>query len=86
MFNYKYYIYSYLYNNYYELINDIQNYANIFDAIENNPYKLIFINQRMENYEDICKLAVQKNGYVLEYVEKQTEEICKLAVQQMVMH
>jgi len=33
-----------------------------------------------ENYE-ICKLAVQENGYSLYYVKKQTEEICKLAVQ-----
>jgi hypothetical protein len=32
--------------------------------------------------EKICKLAVQENGYALQYVKEQTEEICKQAVQQ----
>ncbi len=34
--------------------------------------------------EEICKLAVQQNGYVLEYIKQElmTDEICKLAVQQ----
>jgi hypothetical protein len=76
MFNYKYYV------NKYELINDIKNYDNIFDAIENNTYKLIFIDPQIENYEKICKFAVQKDTNVLKYVKNQTEEICKLAVQQ----
>ena len=29
--------------------------------------------------EELCKLAVQQDGYLLEYVKNQTEEICKLA-------
>jgi hypothetical protein len=34
--------------------------------------------------DDFCKLAVQQNGYLLEYVppEKRSDEMCKLAVQQ----
>jgi hypothetical protein len=34
--------------------------------------------------EEICKLAVQKDGYLLRFVKPKlmTEEICKLAVQQ----
>jgi hypothetical protein len=81
MFNYKYYIFSYYYD-YYELINDIKKYDNIFDAIKSNPYKLIFIDPQIENYEEICKLAVQQNGNALAYVKNQTDEICKLAVKQ----
>jgi hypothetical protein len=82
MFKDKYYLYKYPNHNYEELINDIQNYDNIFDAIESNPYKLIFIDPQIENYEEICKFAVQKDGHVLRYVKEQTDEICKLAVQQ----
>jgi hypothetical protein len=67
MFNYKYYV------NKYEFINDIKNYDNIFNAIKNNPYKIIFIVPQIENYEEICKFAVQKNGNVLKYVKNQTE-------------
>jgi hypothetical protein len=83
IFNYKYY---YLSNNdygycYKEFINDIYNYENIIDAINLEPYKILFINEQYENYEEICKLAVQKNGYVLQCIENQTDEICKLAVQ-----
>jgi hypothetical protein len=36
----------------------------------------------VDQTEEICKLAVQQNGYALEYVRNQTEEICKLAVKQ----
>jgi uncharacterized protein YkuJ len=38
----------------------------------------------MKPTEEICKLAVYKNGLVLAYVKEefQTEEICKLAVYQ----
>ena len=32
--------------------------------------------------EEICKLAVEQNGYELQYVHNKTEEICKLAIQQ----
>jgi hypothetical protein len=35
-------------------------YSNIFDAIKSNSYKLVFIDPRIENYEEICKLAVQQ--------------------------
>ena len=31
--------------------------------------------------DEMCKIAVQKNGWSLEYVHNQTDEICKLAVQ-----
>jgi hypothetical protein len=76
MFNYKYYVNSN------ELINDIKNYDNIFDAIKSNPYKLIFIDPQIENYDEICTFAVQQNGYVLKYIKNQTEELCKLAIQE----
>jgi hypothetical protein len=32
--------------------------------------------------EELCKIAVQNDGYSLVYVENQTDEICKLAVKQ----
>ena len=32
--------------------------------------------------QELCKLAVQQNGYALQYVKDKTEELCKLAVQQ----
>jgi len=37
--------------------------------------------QQMYNNPELCKLAVQKNGYALHYVKEQTPELCKLAVQ-----
>ena len=80
MFNYKYYLFSDFYG-YYEFINDIKDYDNIFDAIRSNFYNIIFIDPQIENYNEICKFIVQRNGYLLRYVKKQTEEICKLAVQ-----
>jgi NAD-dependent SIR2 family protein deacetylase len=30
--------------------------------------------------EKECKLAVQQNGFALQYIENQTEELCKLAL------
>jgi hypothetical protein len=84
MFNYKYYTLPYPSScqKYYEIENDIKNYDNIFDAIKSNPYKLIFIDPQIENYEEICKLAVRQKGVIVQYVTEQTEEICHLAVQQ----
>jgi len=38
--------------------------------------------QPLYNNPELCKLAVQQNGYALEYINEQTEELCKLAVQQ----
>jgi len=32
--------------------------------------------------DELCKLAVQRNGCALGFVKNQTDEICKLAVQQ----
>ena len=81
MFNYKYYLFSNYYG-YYELINDIKDYNNIFDAIRSNFYKIIFIDPQIENYNAICKFIVEQNGYLLRYVKKQTDEICKLTVQE----
>jgi hypothetical protein len=36
---------------------DDKYYANIFDAVKSNPYKIILIDPKIENYEEICKLA-----------------------------
>ena len=44
--------------------------------------KFILQNKRtIWDDNELCKLAVQKDGYALEFVKEQTEEICKLAVQ-----
>ena len=67
---------------------------NIINFTEENRYKIIinsikkdglFLNllRKEEQNEEICKLAVQQNGFALQYVKiEQTEELCKLAVQQ----
>ncbi len=85
VFSYEYYIYGDTddYDFYYEKIrNYIKNCNNIFKAIENDPYQIIFIENNDENYNEICKLAVQQNSYTLQCIKNQTDEICKLAVQQ----
>jgi hypothetical protein len=51
------------------------------NIIEDCPLNIIFISDKMLTKE-LCKLAVQEDGCVLEYVKDQTEEICKLAVQE----
>ena len=45
-----------------------------------------FIITKIEQTEKICKLAVQQDGYALQFVKKQTEEICKLAVKKKEKH
>jgi len=46
--------------------------------------KRIIIHDAKNAYEDyeICKLAVQEDGYALRFIKEQTEELCKLAIQQ----
>ena len=46
--------------------------------------KRIILSEPKKAYEDyeLCNIAVQKNGYALQFVNEQTEELCKLAVQQ----
>ena len=56
-------------------------YENCKLAVKNNGHALQCINPELRT-DEICKLAVQHDSFVLEYVEKQTDEICKLAVQQ----
>ena len=95
LFSYKYYIYDYYYdydyycnngNFYYKKIeNNIKNYNNIIkNVIKNDPLQIIFVNYDNENYDEICKLSVQNNGYLLQCIkpEFRSDEICKLAVQQ----
>ena len=41
-----------------------------------------YITEWINKSEERCKIAVQKDGYALRYVEIQTDEICRLAVQQ----
>jgi hypothetical protein len=82
VFSYEYYI---CYSFYYEKIeNNIKNCKNIFDEINNNPYQIIFIENNDEKYYEISKLAVKKNGYILQCIKPEfmTEEICKLAIQE----
>ena len=79
VFSYEYYIYDY-YNydyNYEKIKNNIGNYNNIYDALKNDPYQIIFIDSENENYGEICKLVVHYNSYVLQCInpELRTEEI-----------
>jgi hypothetical protein len=48
--------------------------------IEKCPFNIIFINDEMMT-DELCKLAVQKDGYALKFVKNQTEELFKLAIQ-----
>ena len=62
------------------LIEDyIETHDNISQFIIQNPDNIRYIKKQTE---ELCKLAVSRDGCVLEYVQKQTEEICKLAVSQ----
>jgi len=38
--------------------------------------------QPLYNNPELCKLVVQQDGHLLEFVKEQTHEICKLAVQE----
>jgi hypothetical protein len=52
-----------------------------------NPPEINLLIKFIKNKtEEICKLAVKQNGYLLKYIDNElkTEEICKLAVQQNV--
>ena len=49
--------------------------------IENCPFNIIFISDKMLT-EELCKLAVRQNVIALQFVKEQTEELCKLAVRQ----
>ena len=60
---------------------DTSTYDKCKALINKNPFNIIFISDEMLS-DELCKLAVRKNGLSLEYVDNQTEEICKLAVQQ----
>ena len=82
VFSYEYYCNNYD-DNYKKIKNNIENYNNIYDVIKNDPYQIIFIDSKDENYDEICKLAVQQNSKALQYLppELMTEKIYKLAVQ-----
>jgi hypothetical protein len=59
-------------------IEDIKKNGMLLKYIINpSPYEVGVPSAR---YNALCKLAVQQNGYALEYVINQTDEICKLAV------
>ena len=76
--------YEYMcYNNLNKIYNFTEEnlYEQIVDLIKIDGLFLNFL-KKDEQTEEICKLAVQQNGYALKYVKiEQTEEICKLAVQ-----
>jgi len=86
LFSYEYYINHYYSseNKYKKIENNIKNYDNIIDAINNDPWQIIFIDSDYENYKEICKLAVSKNGYTIQCIDPEliNEEIYKLAFQQ----
>ena len=46
------------------------------------PFRAIDVSSTKDQTDESCKIAVQQNGYALEFIENQTEELCKLAVQQ----
>jgi hypothetical protein len=60
---------------------DTSTYDKCKTLIEADPFNIIFINDEMMT-DELYKLAVQRNGFSLQYVKEQTEEICKLAVRQ----
>ena len=57
----------------------------LFSIVSKNPIKFktnkFIIKEIIHQTEAFCKLAVQRYGNALQFVENQTEEICKLAVQ-----
>ena len=81
LFSYEYYIINNDDDYYKKIKNNIKNYNNIEDAINDKPYQIIFIDIDNKKYEEICKLAVQQNSNALQCIKKQTDGICKLAVQ-----
>ena len=60
---------------------DISTYEKCKTLIEECPFNVMFMRDKIFTYE-LCKLAVQQDGCVLQCVDCQTEELCKLAVQQ----
>ena len=79
-FYFKYYVYGRKFGDDFNLP-DTSTYDKCKTLIENCPFNIIFISDKMLT-EEICKLAVQQNEGALQYVKDQTVEICKLAVQQ----
>jgi hypothetical protein len=75
--------YRYIYEKFGDDFNlpDTSTYEKCKTLIEECPFNVMFISDKMLT-EELCKLAVHKNGYALQYIKEQTEEICKLAVQQ----
>jgi hypothetical protein len=68
---------------YKKIENNIKNYNNIIDAIKNDIWQIIFIdNDNDYDYYKICKLVIRKNGFVLQCIKTEfmNEEICKLDV------
>ncbi len=86
VFSYEYYICKYnSVNNYYhycKIENNIKNCNNIFKAIENEPWQIIFVENNDENYYEICKLAIQKIVNILQCIKPEliNEEIFTLAL------
>ena len=75
--------YEYICSDHYKIYNftEENRYEKIIDLIKKDGYFLRCL-RKEEQTEEICKLAVQKNCYVIKYVKEQTEGICKLAIQQ----
>jgi len=58
------------------LINDLR-----VLAILQDPYALMYVDDQ-DQTEDLCRLAITRNGLALQYVCRKTEEICRLAIEQ----
>lgn len=67
-----------------KIINLIQNSDDYYDTVKKDPQQLIFIDKTTENYLELCKLAVQNCGYMIQSIplEYITEELCILAIKQ----
>jgi hypothetical protein len=65
-----------------KIINLIQNSDDYCKKIKNDPHQLIFIDNTNKNYLELCKLAVQQRGYMIQSIplENITEELCILAI------
>ena len=65
-------------------IKEILDFATIGDSFWINiiPNDCSVLQYVKNQTDDICRLAIQENGYALYYVREQTEELCILSVQQ----
>lgn len=53
-------------------------YDQVKESIKDNPFYLRYVHNKTD---ELCKIALEKNGNAIKYVPVQTDELCKIAVQ-----